>query len=71
VIGENVIMYAHSSILGDSKIGNNVILGAGCIVKDASIPDNCMVFGQSPKLVIIKNTAEYILAHTERFWRSM
>jgi serine O-acetyltransferase len=69
VIGENVTMYSNSSILGNSKIGNNVILGAGCMVKDAVIPGNCLVFGQSPDLVIKEKTADYILAHSARFWK--
>jgi serine O-acetyltransferase len=41
-------------ILGNSKIGNNVILGAGACVKDQDIPDNSMVFGSSPNLIIKK-----------------
>jgi serine O-acetyltransferase len=52
VIGEHVTMSVNSMILGDSKIGNNVILGAGACVKDQDIPDNSMVFGNSPNLII-------------------
>jgi serine O-acetyltransferase len=52
VIGEHVTMSVNSMILGDSKIGNNVILGAGACVKDQDVPDNSMVFGNSPNLII-------------------
>lgn len=51
-IGENVRMYSNSSILGDCHIGNNVNIGAGCIVKNQDVPDNSTVFGQSPNLII-------------------
>ena len=52
VIGEHVTMSVNSMILGNSKIGNNVILGAGACVKDQDIPNNSMVFGSSPNLII-------------------
>lgn len=54
-IGKNVRMYANSSILGKCKIGNNVNIGAGAIVKNQDIPDNSTVFGQSPNLIIKQN----------------
>jgi serine O-acetyltransferase len=54
IIGEHVTMTANSMILGNSKIGNNVILGAGACVKDQDIPDNSIVFGSSPNLIIKK-----------------
>ena len=54
-IEENVRMYANSSILGRCRIGNNVQIGAGALVKNQDIPDNCTIFGQSPNLIIKKN----------------
>jgi serine O-acetyltransferase len=53
-IGDHVTMSANTMILGNAKIGNNVILGAGCCVKDQDIPDNSLVFGYSPNLNIKK-----------------
>ena len=52
IIGKNVHMYSNSSILGNCQIGNNVNIGAGCIVKNQDVPDNCTVFGESPNLII-------------------
>ena len=52
VIGNHVTMSANTMVLGKSHIGNNVILGAGAYVKDENIPDNSLVFGQSPNLII-------------------
>lgn len=52
IIGENVRMFSNSSILGKCIIGNNVKIGAGAIVKNQDVPDNTIVFGESPNLVI-------------------
>lgn len=51
-IGNRVTMYANSSIIGNCHIGDNVSLGAGCLIKDQDIPSNSLVFGQSPNIVI-------------------
>jgi serine O-acetyltransferase len=55
VIGDHVRMCAHSTILGNCVIGNNVIIGAAACVKDENIPDNSLVFGNSPNLIIKPN----------------
>ena len=54
-LGENVRMYSNSSILGNCHIGNNVNIGAGCIVKNQDVPSNSTIFGQSPNLIIKPN----------------
>lgn len=55
VLEENVHMFSNSSILGRCHIGKNVNIGAGCIVKNQDVPDNCTVFGESPNLIIKQN----------------
>lgn len=58
-IGNNVRMYANSSIIGEATIGNDVIISAGCMIKNDVVPDNAIVFGSSPNLIIkIKKTQE-------------
>lgn len=52
VIGNNVRMCANSSIIGNCRIGNNVTIGANSGVKDEDIPDNSIIFGHSPNLII-------------------
>lgn len=52
VLGKNFIMCANSTVLGNCHIGDNVILGAGALVKDQDIPSDSLVFGQSPNLII-------------------
>lgn len=51
VIGEHCYMSAGSAIIGDSHIGDNVTLGAGCIVKNDNVPSDVNVFGESPNLI--------------------
>lgn len=51
-LGHHIVMCSDSKILGDSHIGNNVILSANSYVINENIPDNCIVFGQSPNLTV-------------------
>ena len=53
-IGENVIIYAGASILGDVTIGNNVTIGSNVFITE-SIPDNVKVSFSKPSLVITEN----------------
>lgn len=53
-IGENCCMCAGSSIIGNSLIGKNVMVGANATIKNETIPDNVVVFGESPNLIIKK-----------------
>ena len=52
IIGEDVIMYSNSKIIGKSIIGNHVKIAANAYIKNEIIPDNSIVFGQSPNLII-------------------
>lgn len=51
-IGENVQMLSGSKILGRCKIGDNVIISANSYIKDEDIPNDSLVFGGSPSLII-------------------
>lgn len=53
-IGENVIIYAGASILGNISIGNNVTIGSNVFITE-SIPDNVKVTFSKPSLVITEN----------------
>ena len=50
--GERVVMCAGSKVLGTSHIGSNVIISADTCVIDQDVPDNSIVFGRSPNLII-------------------
>lgn len=44
IIGNNVVIGARATIIGDIHIGDNVVIGAGAVVvKD--VPSNCTVAG--------------------------
>ena len=68
-LGSNVVMYANSTVLGDSVIGNNVIISADTFIINGRIPDNCIVFGKSPDLIIKKKTPDEIRDMTSAFWK--
>lgn len=50
IIGDNVFCGVGACVLGGVKIGNNVNIGANCVVtKD--VPDNCTVIGNPARIV--------------------
>lgn len=51
-IGNNVTMYAGASLLGDIKIGNNVVIGSNVFLTE-NVPDNTKVLMEKPKLIMI------------------
>ncbi len=56
VIGNNVIINAGAKIIGPIRIGDNVEIGANCVVlKD--VPSNCVVAGV-PARIIRSNMSE-------------
>lgn len=67
-IGNYVLLYSNSKVLGDSHIGNNVIIAANTVIIDDDVPDNAIVFGQSPHLIIKKKTEEYVRNKMEHIW---
>lgn len=68
VIGENVLMYSNSSVLGASAIGNNVIISAGTIIVGDNVPDNSIVFGRSPNLIIKRKDEKDIQDRQRHLW---
>lgn len=50
IIGDNVIAFAGSKIIGNIRVGNNVVIGANAVVtKD--VPDNAVVVGIPAKVI--------------------
>ena len=50
VIGDNIQIYANACVLGDIKIGNNVIIGASSVVLN-DVPDNAIVAANPAKII--------------------
>lgn len=67
IIEDNVLMYSNAKILGGAHIGKNVILSANSCVINENIPDESIVFGVSPDLVI-KNKPREIRISTKLNW---
>lgn len=67
-IGSNVILFANATVLGNTKIGNNVVISAGTQAINDSIPNNCIVFGKSPNLVIKQKSEDEIKKYTQHIW---
>ena len=44
VIGEATVLYAGCKVLGNSRIGKNVIIGAGVTINNEKIPDNTVCY---------------------------
>lgn len=63
VIGDNVFIGPGAKILGGIKIGNNVAIGANCVVVE-DVPDNAVVAAQPGQIISYRGTAGYI-NHTD------
>lgn len=50
VIGDNVIIFPGAKVVGNIRIGNNVVIGANATVLN-DVPDNCVVAGTPAKII--------------------
>lgn len=62
-------MYANATILGNTIIGNNVIISADTYLINEVIPDNSIVFGKSPNIVIKEKSENEIKDLTSNIWK--
>lgn len=70
-LGENVALFSNASILGKTKIGNNVIVSSGTQIMNEEIPDNCLVFTEDNKIKIVRKDASYIEEKLKLFWKKI
>lgn len=49
-IGDNCLIGAGATVVGDIQIGDNVKIGAGAVVS-FDVPDNCTVVSQPPRVI--------------------
>ena len=54
--GDGVILYSRTSVLGDSRVGDNVVFGANSFVVNAEVPANSIVVGQYPGHRLLPNS---------------
>ena len=82
IIGDNVFLGMNSIVLMGAKIGNNVVVGAGSVVKGV-IPDNCVIAGNPARVICtlddyyksrseksIKEAKECIRVYYDRFGKT-
>lgn len=60
IFGENTILYSKSSVIGNCKIGNNVVFGANSFIVNTDVPDNKIVLGIYPQVTLKNNSGQYI-----------
>lgn len=58
-LGKYVWLFANSAVIGSSKIGSNVFISAGSLVLDEDVPDDTIVFGRSPNLILKRQPTAY------------
>lgn len=49
-IGDNVVIFPGAKIIGNIRIGNNVVIGANAVVLN-DVPDNCVVAGNVARII--------------------
>jgi len=62
--GEGVVLYAGSTVLGDTQLGDNVVVGAGSMLINEKVPDGTLVTGRYPQV----NHSSLGLSVRERFF---
>ncbi|MBR1785735.1 MAG: hypothetical protein IJ756_01020 [Paludibacteraceae bacterium] len=52
--GDGVKLLSGVHVYGNTKIGNNVIVSVNSLLINEEIPDNCIVMGSSPNIIVKK-----------------
>ena len=55
-LGEGVVLFSRTSVLGNSTIGDDVVFAANSFIVNADVPSNSVVVGQFPGHRILPNT---------------
>nr|WP_317403030.1 hypothetical protein [uncultured Helicobacter sp.] len=58
--GQGILMYGGSRVIGQCKIGDNVIFGANAFIIDTDVPSNSVVVGSYPHHRILPNSHNVI-----------
>jgi len=59
VIGDRVYIGPGAKVIGDVRIGNQVVISADCVVTE-DIPDKSIVFGAPGRVISSEGSREYI-----------
>lgn len=66
VLGEGVVLFGGSSVVGRSNVGSNVWISTGSLVLNTDVPDNSTVFGRSPDNIFrpARDSVRKVLFHS-------
>ena len=53
--GKFIALSSNTSIIGDCKVGNNVLFGGNSFIINKHIPDNSLVLGHYPNNRVVEN----------------
>jgi serine O-acetyltransferase len=59
-LGEGVLLFEKSTVLGNCKLGNNVVFGSNASTIDTIIQDNTLVVGNYPNMRLLENKKSVI-----------
>jgi serine O-acetyltransferase len=54
-LGEGIVLYSGTSVIGDCTVNDNVIFGANTLLIDTNVPNNTLVVGQYPGQRMLPN----------------
>lgn len=63
VIGDNVIIYANSVVVGNISVGDNAIIGANCVI-NFNVPTNAIVTCKNTHYIREQSTRAKVLNNT-------
>lgn len=66
-LGEGVIMYPNSSIIGRSLVGDHSVIAQGVGVMNTPIPGDCMVFSDGSRELVLKPLKRKLIEDFFRF----
>ncbi len=58
--GDGAILYARAAVIGRSRLGRNVTVGANAFLLNATIPDDSVVVGAYPQLKVTPNGLSFL-----------
>ena len=67
IIGERVVMYPNSAIIGDCRIGDGTVVGQGVSVISGTTPGDSLVFNGQGRELVFKPYAKNLLDDIFRF----
>lgn len=62
ILGNRVVMFPGSKVVGNVHVGNNVVIAANSVVTN-DIPDNCIV-GGIPARILSEDSSSFLLEET-------